>query len=175
LIGWKKNIILVSKLKKVEKRTYLFKNFSLNSFLKVSKIIKLVNLRTNMKKFIGIITGRNEITSFWTLLEFFSKVNIRTQIRFIVGNTFPENFPFLKELKNFELNFPNIKIFYCLEKPFKTSEFDERIINKHQIQELIGKPDIGKSILVCGPLKMNLLVFKILHLIGFSKESIVKI
>mmetsp|Transcript_41696 Transcript_41696/g.101763 ORF Transcript_41696/g.101763 Transcript_41696/m.101763 type:complete len:101 (+) Transcript_41696:404-706(+) len=99
---------------------------------------------------------------------------MRTQIRFIFGNTFQENFPFLKELKNFELNFPNIKIFYRLENYFAPFDFEDKIINQQQIQKFIGEPDIGKTILVNGPLKMNLKVFKILHLLGFSKESIIR-
>mmetsp|Transcript_41697 Transcript_41697/g.101765 ORF Transcript_41697/g.101765 Transcript_41697/m.101765 type:complete len:207 (+) Transcript_41697:85-705(+) len=174
LMGNKKEIILILKNKKAGKISKLFKNFSFDSFLKIYKIIKLSNLKKNMKKFIGIITEGIGPPVIWSFLEFFSKINMRTQIRFIFGNTFQENFPFLKELKNFELNFPNIKIFYRLENYFAPFDFEDKIINQQQIQKFIGEPDIGKTILVNGPLKMNLKVFKILHLLGFSKESIIR-
>jgi NAD(P)H-flavin reductase len=145
------------------KKDQIIKYFSNSSIGDISSILK-----TNIKRKVGIITGETGISPVLQFLNFFFKKKSRVRVDLIFTNGNINQIPLLEKLQTIIRQNYHFKVNFLLENK-------EGIVNKQIIISNIGNPEIGKIVLVCGPIKMNLLVFKILHDLGFSKYNIIKL
>ena len=167
-------LFLLLKYRKKGLMSNFLKNLTSGTTMRIAKTIILLKLKLNMKRKIGMIAGGTGITAMWQLLIFFSRINCRTEIRLIWANVCPENLICLDKLIEITSIYSNLKILYLLENHSINSSFEKGIVNKINIQKFIGNPEVGKSVFVCGPPRMNLSVFADLHQLGFSTKNIIK-